>query len=173
MRYAALLRGINVGSGNRIAMADLRSALESAGHGDVRTVLASGNVVFDSPGSSADVTGDLERLLSERFGYSARVIVVPIDTVRIAVDAFPFEESDDQQPYVVFGSTSRVLDDLAEAAPADDADRIQRVGEVLFWTVAKGQTLDSPFGKLLARSQKDDVVTTRNLRTLRKILAAA
>ncbi len=162
-----------MGSGNRIAMADLRSALESAGHGDVRTVLASGNAVFDSPGSSTDVTTALEQLLSERFGYSARVIVVPIDVIQAAVDAFPFEESDDQQPYVVFGSTPRVLDDLAEAAPSDEADRLERVGEVLFWSVAKGHTLDSPFGKLLAKRQKTDVVTTRNLRTLRKILAAA
>jgi len=172
MRYVALLRGINVGSGNRIAMADLRSSLEEAGYRRVTTVLASGNVVFDATGTVGAVTKDIEALLSERFGYSARVIVVTTDVLTDAVDAFPFAEVEDQQPYVVFGSTAGVLDELAKEAPDGDDDRVERSGKVIYWSVAKGRTLDSPFGKLLAKKQKDDVITTRNLRTLRKILAA-
>lgn len=173
MRYVALLRGINVGSGNRIAMADLRSSMEEAGYQQVATVLASGNVVFDAAESVGAVTKDLEALLSERFGYSARVIVTTADAVKAAVDDFPFEEVEDQQPYVVFGSTAAVLNGLAKEAPDGDDDRVERSGKVLYWSVAKGHTLDSPFGKVLAKRQKDDVITTRNLRTLRKVLAAA
>jgi uncharacterized protein (DUF1697 family) len=44
----ALLRGINVGKAKRVAMEDLRALVESLGYGDVRTVLASGNVVYTS-----------------------------------------------------------------------------------------------------------------------------
>ena len=47
-RYAALLRGINVG-GINIKMADLRSTFVDLGFENVKTVLASGNVLFDSP----------------------------------------------------------------------------------------------------------------------------
>ena len=47
-RYAALMRGVNVGTTKRIAMADLRAAFEAEGFGNVRTLLQSGNVVFDS-----------------------------------------------------------------------------------------------------------------------------
>ena len=43
-----LLRGINLGSRNRIAMPELREALTEAGFGDVRTYVASGNVVLSS-----------------------------------------------------------------------------------------------------------------------------
>ncbi|HEU5420497.1 MAG TPA: DUF1697 domain-containing protein, partial [Streptosporangiaceae bacterium] len=48
-RYAALLRGINVGGRNKVAMADLREIVESLGHTDVATYIQSGNVVFTSP----------------------------------------------------------------------------------------------------------------------------
>jgi len=54
-RYVALLRGINVGRAKRIAMADLRTLVESLGYTGVRSLLNSGNVVFDA-GSAADGT---------------------------------------------------------------------------------------------------------------------
>ncbi len=46
MRYAALLRGVNVGTAKRVPMAGLRALVEGLGGTDVRTLLNSGNVVF-------------------------------------------------------------------------------------------------------------------------------
>ena len=46
--YVLLLRGINVNPTTKVAMADLRSLLVSLGYEDVRTLLQSGNVVFDA-----------------------------------------------------------------------------------------------------------------------------
>ena len=48
-RYVALLRGINVGGRNRVPMADLREAFETAGYSSVRTYIQSGNVLFENP----------------------------------------------------------------------------------------------------------------------------
>ncbi|MEA5076670.1 MAG: DUF1697 domain-containing protein, partial [Coriobacteriia bacterium] len=48
MRYLALLRGVNVGGANKVKMAELRRAFESAGMVDVRTYINSGNVVFST-----------------------------------------------------------------------------------------------------------------------------
>jgi uncharacterized protein (DUF1697 family) len=62
--YIALLRGINVG-GRTIKMADLRSAVEELGVSDVRTVLASGNVVFSATGSTAALRRRVEKRLSD------------------------------------------------------------------------------------------------------------
>ena len=50
--HVALLRGINLGGHNKVAMADLRTVVASLGHGDVATYIQSGNVVFGSRGSS-------------------------------------------------------------------------------------------------------------------------
>ena len=47
-RHIVLLRGVNVGGKNRVPMAELREALTDAGFADVRTLLASGNVVLSS-----------------------------------------------------------------------------------------------------------------------------
>ena len=47
-RYVALLRGINVGTAKRVAMAELRALVEELGYSEVRTLLNSGNVVFSA-----------------------------------------------------------------------------------------------------------------------------
>ena len=52
-RHVALLRGINVGTAKRVAMADLRALVEGLGYGDVSTLLNSGNVVFTVPAKAA------------------------------------------------------------------------------------------------------------------------
>jgi uncharacterized protein (DUF1697 family) len=70
-----LLRGINLGSRNRVAMPKLRSALEDAGFEDVRTYLQSGNVVLSSKGSVAKVARDCERVIADAFGLEIPVVV--------------------------------------------------------------------------------------------------
>ena len=47
-RHIALLRGINVGKAKRVPMADLRALMQGLGHANVRTLLNSGNAVFDA-----------------------------------------------------------------------------------------------------------------------------
>ena len=48
MRWAVLLKGVNVGGNRKIPMADLRDFLAGLGLTDVKTLLASGNAVFDT-----------------------------------------------------------------------------------------------------------------------------
>ncbi len=58
-RQVALLRGINVGRANRVAMVDLRALFETMGYIDVRTLLNSGNVVFTSSRAASMTVGRL------------------------------------------------------------------------------------------------------------------
>ncbi|MDP1818711.1 MAG: DUF1697 domain-containing protein [Acidimicrobiales bacterium] len=74
-RYVALLRGINVGGRNKVAMADLRAAFEADGHGGVRTYIQSGNVVFESDAPARSLEERLERVLEGRFGTPLVVVV--------------------------------------------------------------------------------------------------
>lgn len=74
-RSVALLRGINVGGRNIVAMADLRRAFEDAGYKAVTTYIQSGNVVFESDAPCATIEGDLEALLERRFGVPLVVVV--------------------------------------------------------------------------------------------------
>ncbi|HTX47178.1 MAG TPA: DUF1697 domain-containing protein [Solirubrobacteraceae bacterium] len=75
MRQVALLRGINIGSRNRIAMPALREALGDAGYKDVETYVQSGNVVLSPGERAAALEGSLERLIEEHFGLAIPVVV--------------------------------------------------------------------------------------------------
>ena len=74
-RWIVLLRGINVGSRNRIAMPELRDLLSSAGFEDVRTYLQSGNVVLSAKGSSEQVARECERQIADHFGLDIPAVV--------------------------------------------------------------------------------------------------
>ncbi len=172
-RFVALLRGINVG-GVRIRMEDLADALRAIGLREVRTVLASGNVVFDAEPRD-DLHGAVEAALSVRFGYPARVVLTRPDLVRAAVEAFPFDPADDtRQPYVLFGSDPAALAELAALGPTLDPtlEQIAAGPDVLYWHVQTGATTKSAFGKALTKVRYQST-TNRNLRTLHKILALA
>jgi uncharacterized protein (DUF1697 family) len=75
LSYVVLLRGVNLGPRNRIAMPELRGLLAGAGFEDVRTYLQSGNALLRTDVPSEQLARDCERLISERFGFSAQVIV--------------------------------------------------------------------------------------------------
>jgi len=88
-RYVALLRGINVGGKNKVAMADLREAFEDAGHSAVRTYIQSGNVVFESGAPRAGLEDALERLLERRFHLPLVVVVRSLTQLRKIVTSAP------------------------------------------------------------------------------------
>jgi uncharacterized protein (DUF1697 family) len=175
-RYAAFLRGVNVGGVN-LKMADVAGALTEAGLAEVRTILATGNVTLDSPKAADAVRATAEKALRKQFGYDAWVLVYPIKRVRSIVDGFPFEhEVDGYQSYVTFVSDSDVLDELAALADEAGADEKIAVGPgsagVIYWQVAKNHTLDSTIGKTMGKKRYKSSTTTRNLRTLVKVLGA-
>ncbi len=88
-RYVALLRGINVGGRNKVPMADLRSAFEDAGHGDVRTYIQSGNVLFTASSAGAALEADVETMLERRLGYPLVVVVRSHSQLRSIVQRAP------------------------------------------------------------------------------------
>jgi uncharacterized protein (DUF1697 family) len=70
-----LLRGINIGSRNRIAMPALRQAFEDAGFENVRTYLQSGNVVVSSKAAPKTVARKSEQLIADEFGLDIVVVM--------------------------------------------------------------------------------------------------
>jgi uncharacterized protein (DUF1697 family) len=170
-RYAAFLRGVNVG-GINLKMADVATAFADAGFANVRTILASGNVTLESSAAAGAVRTKAETALRQRFGYDAWVLVYRIDTVRAIVDAYPFEpEVDGYQSYVTFVTDTDVLDELAELAGETGPDeKIARGDGVIYWQVPKNRTLDSTIGKTMGKKRYKSSTTTRNLRTLAKVL---
>ena len=170
-RYAAFLRGVNVGGVN-LKMVEVAAALRDAGFANVRTILASGNVLVESRSAVGGVRKKAEAALRDRFGYDAWVLAYDIDTVRSIVDAYPFEaEVDGYHSYVTFVADPTVLDELAALSSETGADeKVARGDGVIYWQVPKNSTLDSTIGKTMGKKRYKSSTTTRNLRTLDKVL---
>ncbi|KMO77445.1 DUF1697 domain-containing protein [Mycolicibacterium obuense] len=169
-RYVALLRGVNVG-GVKLKMPDVARTLEQAGFTDVRTVLATGNVLLSSRAATAGVRTKAEKALRDEFGYDAWVLVYDLDTLAEISAAYPFErERDGHQSYVTFVSDRKAFDELASLS-AGPTEKIDAGDGVIYWQVPKGSTLDSTIGKTMGDKRFKPSTTTRNLRTIDKLLA--
>jgi len=168
IHYVALLRGVNVGGVN-IAMSDLAEVVRGLGYDDVKTVLASGNVLFTTRDDASTAKQTLESALRARFGYEAWVHVLTVDAIRTIIAAYPYPRSAERHAYVVFVVKPEVRSELL-AVELDPAIEQASAGEgVVYWSVPKGSTLDSAMGKAQSKASYKPWITTRNLNTLEKL----
>ena len=127
-RYIALLRGVNVGAGNRIRMEDLRRLFEENGFSGVETFIQSGNVLFSSDLAESETSEAIVRLLLEGAQIKTTVVLRSFAELRSLVSACPFsaEEIDLAQRENAEGESFYVA--LLPQAP--DASAIAKLGEI-------------------------------------------
>lgn len=174
MRYAVFLRGVNVG-GITLTSAALRDMLADLPVGDVKTLLASGNVVCTYDGDAGDLRSIVEKALRKTFGYDAWVVVLTAERLAELLDACPYPpDAPGKHTYVTVTSDPAVLDELTAAvAEADPDEESTRLGpEALAWTAPVGGTLSTPRSKLAGKARYKSALTDRNLRTMNKVRAA-
>jgi uncharacterized protein (DUF1697 family) len=169
-RYVALLRGVNVGGVN-LKMAELADVVRGLGYQGVSTVLASGNVRFETADAAATAKTRLEQALRAAFGYEAWVHVLTVAQLQKIVAGYPYPRSGDRHAYVVFVEKDAVRDELLAVDLDPAVEQVQAGDGVLYWTVPKGSTLDSAMGKAQSSSRHKPWLTTRNLNTLEKLTA--
>jgi uncharacterized protein (DUF1697 family) len=91
--FVAFLRGINVGGKNPIRMTTLREAFAAEGFENVRTVMAAGNVIFDTAsGQRSSLLRQIQPLLWNTFGKEIFVSIRSIDELRALVDSALFRK---------------------------------------------------------------------------------
>jgi uncharacterized protein (DUF1697 family) len=171
-KYVLLLRGINVNPTTRVAMSELRELVSDAGYSGVRTLLQSGNVILESA-IVPDVHG-LESAIASRTGVKSRVVVLSLADFRRIADANPLlGVSDDLSKLVITFLDGDVVP--AEVERPSDSDlapeRLVIVGRAIYQWCPDG-ILKSRLKPVWWR-QFGPVVTTRNVRTVNRILDAA
>lgn len=173
-RLAILLRGINVGKGKRVAMADLRVALEQEGYAEVRTLLNSGNVVLTasavSPGHHASL---IESLLERQLGLRSRVAVLTLPMLdRIIAENVLLPRSDNHSRLMVAAFVDASRRDRALALRQEDwGTEACHVGEHAAYLWCPAGVLESPLSDAVAKAM-GDTVTSRNWNTVLKIRSA-
>lgn len=174
-RHVVLLRGINIGSRNRVAMPALRDALEEAGFEDVQTYLQSGNVVLESRAKPETVRRKVEQLIEDRFGLEIAVVVRTRAELAAVVKRNPHAKiAEEPKRYqVTFLSAklpAKVVRELEQAAAADE--RVVVAGrEVYAWhpqTIARSKLWSKLAGQGLGVT-----ATSRNWATVEALLELA
>lgn len=171
----ALLRGINVGSHNRIPMAELRKLLTGLGYGDVRTLLQSGNVVLTAEAKPDDLARELEREIAGRFEVKTPVVVRTRKELAAVVSGDPLREVVDQDKLyqVSFLSAKPSPKAMREIAAIDIApERFVHVGREIYAWHPDG-IHSSPLAKLLSDKRLGVTATARNWNTTVKLLELA
>ncbi|MBA8816099.1 uncharacterized protein (DUF1697 family) [Microbacterium halimionae] len=175
--WVALLRGVNVG-GVTVKNNDLVDVFGALGFSPVRAILASGNVVFETMDATADretLAQKIEGALRARFSYDARVHLRNAHELGEALTSFPFDASDtSRQPYIVFCLDGSTVEELTTSVtpPEDPAESVTAGRNAIYWWPVKGRSTDTPFAKTLTRAVYKARTTTRNVRTVERILAA-
>jgi uncharacterized protein (DUF1697 family) len=183
--HVALLRGINVGGNNKLAMSDLRAVVASLGHTDVATYIQSGNVVFTAPDEDAGgpaLAAGLERSIAETLGLRPRVVVLSCDELAQVVRDNPYpSESNPKLLHAVFlgedpgpDLADRVAAAERQAAASGSRDSARVVGRTLFLHTPDGLGR-SELAALLARGRGPLAAgasgTARNWATVTRLLA--
>ncbi|MFD3543728.1 DUF1697 domain-containing protein [Streptomyces sp. NPDC058662] len=174
-RYAALLRGINVGGNKKVPMAELRSVLEGLGHRDVGTYLQSGNAVFSSAGGDpAQLTRQLEAAVEAHFGFRVPCLVVGAEYLRAVAEACPFPAAalEGKQLHATFCSEQPAAERFAALDAAAYLPEEYRVGDRVLYLYTPDGLGRSKLAEALARPAvvKGLDVTTRNWNTVVKLV---
>lgn len=173
-RYAAFLRGLNVG-GRTAKGPSLVAPLEAAGFENVSAFLASGNLVFDTTSPKAGLEAKIEAALQQALGFEVATFVRSGDELRkiaeIASSA-SLKPGDGEAVHVSFlrkPPSAAARRAIAEASRPDDVLEVH--GRELFW-LRRGKMMETTLPK---GSTPEELVgrdsTSRNMNTIHRLLA--
>jgi uncharacterized protein (DUF1697 family) len=175
VRQIVLLRGVNVGGRNRVAMPVLREAMQEAGMQQVRTYLQSGNVVVESGAAAAELARECERIIAERFALEVAVVVRTRDELAEVVRRDPLGELaiDPRLYQVSFCSAEPAGDAVRKVAErAAGGERLVAHGREIYAWFPDGVGR-SRLAAQLSRQRLGTTVTARNWTTVVSLLALA
>ncbi|MFM7443069.1 MAG: DUF1697 domain-containing protein [Tabrizicola sp.] len=167
--WVALLRGVNVSGAGKLPMADFRAMLTGMGLGAVRTYIQSGNAVFESDRTAAELEAMVRDAVAGRFGFAPETFVLTADEVAAALTDHPFAEADPKLVHVCFLRETPAPDAAALRAVAQPGDG-WHIGPRRFTLHTPGGYGTSKLAEKLPRLLPQPM-TARNLRTLAALQA--
>jgi uncharacterized protein (DUF1697 family) len=173
--YVALVRGINVGTSTLVPMPDFRRVLEQAGFTAVKTLLRSGNAVFDSATilSDSDVEA-LEKRFAEATGVPARFVVMEADEFVGVVEENPLVDLSDDPSRLLISFLPRPAP-AASTVDFPDADgllpEVVRLGRRAVYAWCPNGVSKSAI-PLRFWKQFGEAATTRNANTANKLVSS-
>lgn len=128
--YIALLRAVNVGGTGKLPMAELRAFCEDAGFQDVRTYIASGNVVFRSAMTAARAKAALETRLTAYAGKPVGVLVRTGQEMAQVLAGNPFPDAAPNRTVAIFLEDAPLVRALADVRHRKDEQIVLGAREI-------------------------------------------
>ena len=176
-RYIALLRGINVGGKNKIAMPALRAAFEKTGFSNVSTYINSGNVLFSAEDSRLPALAQTcEAAILTAFGLAITVCVISADALAEALAHAPnwWDQDPACKHNAIFAippaSTEEILLDIGQIKP--EYEKLAAHGQVIFWSAPLETFSRTRLSKVVSAPAYQSV-TIRNANTAKKLAQLA
>lgn len=177
-KYIALLRGINVGGKNKIAMPELIKAFEEIGFDNVKTYINSGNVLFSSDIQDiSQLISKSEAKIADAFKLDIPVNVVSIKELLATMEHAPEWWGDSDKSMVHHAiflippiSIEEVFKAVGEAKP--EYEKVTYHGNVIFWS-GPLKTYSKTSWSKIASSSVNNHVTIRTANTVNKLLQLA
>jgi uncharacterized protein (DUF1697 family) len=170
-RVVAFLRAINVG-GHTVKMDRLRGLFEEMGFTDVATFIASGNVIFEAGGNSAELEPAIERHLFDALGYEVDAFIRTLADLAAIVSRDPFDHDAERPGKIYVGFLKAAPDDGARDALTgldSDTDTFVLHNRELHW-LCRTRFSESPVAGGLLEKTLAMPLTIRNANTLRRIV---
>lgn len=172
MVYLALLRGINVGGKSRVEMSKLKATFEGLGFTNVRTYIASGNVIFRTEASDAErLTERIEAAIEHDFGLPVSVVLRESAAVRRLIEGLPLDWVNDAKMKCDLMFLWPEIDDpgILAKIPHDPAkeDVIYLPGAVV-WRIDRDKVRQGQVLKIIGTDIHKQL-TVRNPNTVRKL----
>lgn len=176
MKYIALLRGINVGGKNKVAMSDLKVCFEDLGFRAVSTYINSGNIFFTTSQKSDEMLVKIcETAIEKRFGFAVVVTIISEEEYREALAHAPSwwgngERSKTRSDALFVIPPTTAQDVLAVLKPkADTPDKFTAHGHVVFWSLPMAAYNKSVVPKIIGTPIYRRI-TIRSSTTTKKLL---
>ena len=170
-KYIALLRGINVGGRNKIAMPKLKKTFEAVACKDVVTYLNTGNIIFSCPTQSGLET-KLEEAIKKDFGLKIKVLLKSYEQIKAVIEKLPVEwtnDADMKSDVMFLWEDVDRPSVIEQVNPKAGIDTCIYVPGALLWSVDRKNLSKSSQMKLTG-SKLYKKMTVRNVNTTRKIL---
>lgn len=172
MRYAAFLRGINLGPNRKLGMPELRLALAGAGLEEVQTYLRSGNVVVTSGDDPATLSSRIGEVIADEFDMRVGVVVRTMEELDRVRDLCPYRqeaESDPTRVHAVFVDPDPPSHSWDSIDPARfEPDRFA-VGEGVVYLHLPDGMARAKLPAEVERAARPSLTTTRNWRTVEAV----
>lgn len=174
--YIAFLRGINISGRNKVPMAELKSLFTEIGFENVKTVLNSGNVVFNSESEDLkEITQKIKTALAGKYDFDIPVVVLKKSELKEIVAKAPdWWGTDDKAFYhnLIFIMDGVISEDVMKALgePKAEIEQILPLKNAIFWTYRLKDYQKSPWWKKTATTEIKDLITIRTAGTVSKTL---